>query len=201
MGIFGTRRQRHGFTIAELLVVIAVIGILAAIVLVVYPGYQQRTRDNERKSDVQQIAAGIGAYLLQKNNYVESGSGCGKNGNGNGWFNASGSAGSDTYPASIASCLQNAKVLSGGAFVDPSGCTWVNGGSCGSPSGSQPYAYMKITCQKDGNKITYIMAHLETAAANNSAMDALCDSGTATNFTSDQRWGTTYGMNYYTVAK
>jgi len=201
MGIFGTERQKRGFTIVELMIVIAVIAILAAIVLVVYPGYQQRTRDNERKSDVQQIAGGISAYLLQKNDYIESGSGCGKNGNGNGWFNASGTVGGSSYPASIASCLQTAKVLSSGAFVDPSGCVWASGGSCGTIGSSPSQAYMKITCQKSSSKVTYVMAHLETAAANNSAMDALCDAGTATDFTADQRWGTTYGMNYYTVAK
>ena len=37
-------RSQHGFTIVELLIVIVVIGILAAIVTVAYAGVQERAR-------------------------------------------------------------------------------------------------------------------------------------------------------------
>lgn len=191
------RQCVHGFSIAELLIVIAVIGILASIALVLYPGYQQRTRDNERKSDIQQISAALSAYALQKNNFAETGSGCGLNGNGNGWLNA-GPSDLGSYPKSIATCLQEAGVLAQGEFLDPTGCVWDSGGNCGSWNGAPAKAYMKATCQKGGSSITYVMAHLETQSRSDAVIDALCDAGTVNGFSTDgQKWGTHYGMNYY----
>jgi prepilin-type N-terminal cleavage/methylation domain-containing protein len=202
MGIFGKKTNTSGFTVIELLVAITVIGILATIVIVSYGGYQARTRDNVRKSDVSQIAGALSAYLLQKDTYIEAGSGCGLSGNGNGWLNAGPSdTGAGSYPRAITACLQDAKTLGTGAFVDPSNCIYGSGGKCGTLGSAPVQAYMKITCTKSSNKITYVMAHLEASPQNNSALDALCDANSATGFTSDQRWGTTYGMNYYVVAK
>src|SRR4051812_42852231 len=102
MGIFGTKRQSNtGFTIIELVVVIVVLGILAAIVLVAYPNYQMRTRDNERKNDLTQISTALGTYAFQKNTFVGTGSGCGRGGNGNGWLSAGPSqAAAGSYPRS-----------------------------------------------------------------------------------------------------
>jgi prepilin-type N-terminal cleavage/methylation domain-containing protein len=48
------RTSRNGFTIVELLIVIVVIGILAAITIVAYNGIQQRARDTAPKSDLNQ---------------------------------------------------------------------------------------------------------------------------------------------------
>lgn len=45
-------KTKSGFTIVELLIVIVVIGILAAITIVAYNGVQQRARDTIRKSDL-----------------------------------------------------------------------------------------------------------------------------------------------------
>jgi len=201
MGILGKKAAR-AFTIVELMLVIAVIGILAGIAIVSYSGYQAKTRDNVRKSDVQQIAGALSAYLLQKDTYVESGSGCGLSGNGNGWLNAGPSnPGAGSYPRAITACLQDAKTLGNGTFIDPSGCIYGSGGKCGTLGSVPVQAYMKITCTKSSNKVTYVMAHLETTAQNNAVLDALCDASSAVGFTSDQKWGTTYGMNFYTIAR
>lgn len=193
--------RKNGFTVTELLIVISVIGILVSIVLVAYPGYQKRTRDNERKSDVAQIASALGAYALQKNNYIEAGSGCGLNGNGNGWF-AAGPADIAVYPKAIATCLQEAGVLTSSTdFVDPSGCVWDSGGSCGSPGGMVK-AYMKATCQKNSAPITYVLAYIESDPQKTAEVDALCDPGTVSGYTTTtQKWGTTYGMNYYVTTR
>jgi len=51
--------KRHGFTIVELLIVIVVIGILAAITIVAYSGLQTRTRDTIRKNDIAAIAKAV----------------------------------------------------------------------------------------------------------------------------------------------
>jgi len=195
MGIFGRNRHKlEGFTVVELLVVIAVIGILASIVMVAYPGYQQRTRDNERKSDVSQLAAAFKAYSLQKNDFVEATSNCGFLGQGNGWINAGPNA---FFPNTISSCLKGVKVLSQD-LIDPSGCVSDTGGKCGTASSTPTSAYMKATCTKSGNKITYVFAYLEGQPRIDAQIDALCDAGSVTGFTSaTQKWGSIYGMNYY----
>lgn len=193
--------QKNGFTVIEILVVIAVIGILATIVLVSWSGYQQRTRDNERKSDMSQLAAAFGAYALQKNNYMGTASGCGLNGNGNGWVNA-GPSDLAAYPKSMATCLQEAGILSDTNLKDPLGCTHGSGGVCGTYQGTPVKAYMKATCIRNSASITYILAHLEGSPRKDAEVDALCDAGSVTDFTAtSQKWGTDYGMNYYVVAR
>ena len=52
-------RKQPGFTIVELLIVIVVIAILAAISLVAYTGVQQRARDSQRLSDIKQISKAL----------------------------------------------------------------------------------------------------------------------------------------------
>lgn len=49
-------KSKQGFTIVELLVVIAVIGILAGLVIVNFSGVQLRARDNERETDINTLA-------------------------------------------------------------------------------------------------------------------------------------------------
>jgi prepilin-type N-terminal cleavage/methylation domain-containing protein len=199
MGIFNKKHKIiSGFTIIELLVVISVIGILAGIAVITVPGYQQRTRDNQRKSDLSQLSAAFHAYALQKNDFVGSSSGCGYAGMGNGWY----SYGPDSnFPKSISSCLKEVGVIKAD-IIDPSKCLLDSGGKCGTYGGTPVPAYMKASCTKDGNPIIYLFAYLETQPRNNAAIDALCDSGSVPGFNpSSQKWGTNYGMNYYVVVK
>ncbi len=203
------RTKKDGFTLVELVIVIAVIGILALIVLVAYPGYQQRNRDSVRKSDVQQVASALSAYALQKNSYIEPGEECGSSdatlqGSGNGWLAADTNDLSGYADNSILECLQNAKVLSSSdAYIDPSGCRWDSGGVCGSGSLGQPTkAYMKATCKKNGVKTTYVLARLESGASDAATIDNLCDTNELPGFTSaNEDWGTRYGMNYFVTVK
>lgn len=55
-------KKRVGFTIVELLIVIVVIGILAAISIVAYSGVQNRAHDTTIKSDLSNLSRQIGAY-------------------------------------------------------------------------------------------------------------------------------------------
>lgn len=192
--------KKDGFTIVELVVVIAVIGILAMIVLVAYPGYQARNRDSVRKSDMQQLSAALSAYAIQKNNFVETASGCGISGNGNGWMGVTTTEWSTYTAKSIIGCLQDAKVLKVGEFIDPTGCLRDSGGKCGTSAGAPVPAYMKATCLKSGVKVTYVLAYLETQPRIDATIDALCDAGTAPGFTSTN-WGTLYAMNHYVIVK
>lgn len=64
-----SHRTRRGFTIVELLIVIVVIAILAAITIVAYNGIQQRARDASRKQAVAQILKGLELYYTDKGTY------------------------------------------------------------------------------------------------------------------------------------
>lgn len=65
-----TNSNQKGFTIVELLIVIVVIGILAAITLVAYNGIQNRAKASQYKSDAANIAK-----IAEAVNAKESGTG------------------------------------------------------------------------------------------------------------------------------
>lgn len=61
--------KSRGFTIVELLIVIVVIAILAAITIVAYNGIQARARDNIRYQDVKSIMKALELYKADKGYY------------------------------------------------------------------------------------------------------------------------------------
>lgn len=63
------QNKKQGFTIVELLVVVVVIGILAAITIVAYNGIQQRARDSARKSDIGVIQKALELYHIDNGGY------------------------------------------------------------------------------------------------------------------------------------
>ncbi len=74
-------KSRSGFTIVELLIVIVVIAILAAISVVAYGGIQQRARDSQRAQDMATIKKTLLMYnathggVLRTFTYSGAGSG------------------------------------------------------------------------------------------------------------------------------
>lgn len=71
MSYMKTDKQR-GFTIVELLIVIVVIAILAAITIVAYNGIQKRARDAERAQDISSIQKVLEVYYVDKGYFPPS---------------------------------------------------------------------------------------------------------------------------------
>jgi prepilin-type N-terminal cleavage/methylation domain-containing protein len=63
------KKRQQGFTIVELLIVIVVIGILAALVITTYAGIQAKARNSKRQTDVQNIQTQLEAYFQTAGNY------------------------------------------------------------------------------------------------------------------------------------
>jgi prepilin-type N-terminal cleavage/methylation domain-containing protein len=63
------KRKQSGFTIVELLIVIVVIGILAAIVITTFTGVQKKGRDADRKSDINAIYSQVEVYFAENAKY------------------------------------------------------------------------------------------------------------------------------------
>lgn len=63
------KRKESGFTIVELLIVIVVIGILAALVITTFSGIQKKARDSERQTDINAVHGQVEAYYAQNGKY------------------------------------------------------------------------------------------------------------------------------------
>ncbi len=67
------KKRQHGFTIVELMCVIVVIAILAAVTIVAYNGVQSRARDAEVKSGVGRAKEKLDVYLINNKFYPATG--------------------------------------------------------------------------------------------------------------------------------
>jgi len=120
------KNRQSGFTIVELLIVIVVIGILAALVITTYSGIQQKARDTKRQTDIRAQYSMLEAYYAQ---------------NGGG------------YPVlvdlnSATWRSTNMKGLDAAALCDPSNATQTNCSDVGAPA-AKSYAYQ--TWDSDGS--------------------------------------------------
>lgn len=62
-------RKQQGFTIVELLIVIVVIGILAALVITTYTGIQAKARNSNRETDLNSLQTQLEAYFAESGHY------------------------------------------------------------------------------------------------------------------------------------
>ena len=62
-------KNKKGFTIVELLIVIVVIGILATLVIVTFTGIQQKARNSQRQTDINAVASHVEAFYAQHGFY------------------------------------------------------------------------------------------------------------------------------------
>ena len=169
------QRKQGGFTLLEILTSIAIIGILAGILVIAYNGVQARARDADRKADIAAITKAFHIYKDRMGHYMETDSGCGQFGDGNGWINVSGV---HNYETAMVDCLRSAGVISQSTkFEDPK---MTPGEVC---SGLNCYAYSKNNCP-DG---VYLFYHLETKPQTSTDTDATCA----------PTYDTSYGYNSY----
>lgn len=67
-------REKRGFTIIELLVVVAIIGILTSITLAFFSDAREKGRDSRRFDDMRQIKNALGLYNTDNNGLYPPGS-------------------------------------------------------------------------------------------------------------------------------
>ncbi len=174
VGYMQRRSRSQGFTIVELLIVIVVIGILAAIVIVAFNGVQQRARDSARKSDLAGLSKALQIYYINNGNYITTGGG---SGNGTGWFNDGLNPGDPT----ILEVLQAQGLLIGNNIIDP---------KCGKGTFSSACpGYIKVNCTVGGVAKTAILTKLET-------LGTVAAPAVLSSCTSGVSWWNTYGFNY-----
>ena len=68
--------KQKGFTIVELLIVIVIIGILAALVIVAYNGIQTRARNTQVASSIQVYRKALLQYAVENQSYPSTGRAC-----------------------------------------------------------------------------------------------------------------------------
>ena len=175
-------RKQLGFTIVELLIVIVVIAILAAISTLAYSGTQQRARDTKRVDDIAKIVKAFQLWGAETGGNFDTMS-AGSGGAEAGWFDGL----YTTYP-SVASVLIDAGYLTDGV-VDPIDRTY---------PAADAYSYMIASCSSlDSNRYRVVFARLESPPSESpeEQIGATCTGGSFDNYT------TTYFMNYAKLVK
>jgi len=181
-----------GFTIIELLVVVAIIGVLAGIAAVNLRESQKQARDARRKADLNTILAALTLYYNDNNTFSLAGCNCGYNNEGRGFFD-------DLYGGtSIANYLVLQKYLSS-IVTDPSGdtdCGAAGGGNQCATNNKRPYMlHYDLTT---GKKVT-VYARMEstksTVDVNNS-----CNTSPTIPEATGGYCSTSYDMDYALTA-
>ena len=63
------KQKQNGFTTIELVLIVVIIGVLAALLISTRAGVKQNDRDAERQRDVQELRDGLESYFATNNHY------------------------------------------------------------------------------------------------------------------------------------
>ena len=66
------KRNQKGFTLIELMIVVAIIGILAAIAIPQFASYRQRAQDSAAKSALKNVATAQEDYYQENDTYADA---------------------------------------------------------------------------------------------------------------------------------
>jgi len=69
---FNKRKNQKGFTLIELMIVIAIIGILAAIAIPQFSAYRQRSYNSAAQSDLKNATTAQEAYFVDEQTYASA---------------------------------------------------------------------------------------------------------------------------------
>ena len=148
------KKTQQGFTLIELMIVIAIVGILAAIALPAYQDYTVRAKMSEVIATIAEAKTTIAEYAANKGSMPVNAAQAGINTDSNGNFVASatytGTAGTGTYTvtASNATELQGAASMEveliGTINTTTRVVTWTCGPASGSTSESK---YLPSSCR------------------------------------------------------
>lgn len=111
------RRNAQGFTLIELMIVVAIIAILAAIALPAYADYALRAKIRVAQSDLLALSSNVENFRQRTLGYPASDSVAKK-----GW-SAGTKSGSFTYTYATSSSGYQLKAVAGAAMGKASGCT------------------------------------------------------------------------------
>jgi prepilin-type N-terminal cleavage/methylation domain-containing protein len=72
-----TPKPRNGFTIIEIMIVLAIAGLIMLIVFLAVPGLQRASRNTQRKNDASAIAAAVANYIDDNGGILPANTGTG----------------------------------------------------------------------------------------------------------------------------
>ena len=137
--------KKKGFTLVELLIVIAIIALLATLAIISFTTAQRKSRDAKRKEDISQIQKALEIYYFENGEYPPSGGAATPSAN---WSNSSDTSW-DTLQTSLDSYIS--------LPVDPSNDTggWAGTGGVGGSIYNDDYYSNAFGCDQQWYMIVY----------------------------------------------